>query len=266
MIYYKTAAEIGLIRESSLLVSKTLAEVAGHIRPGVDTLKLDKIAETFIRDHNAEPGFLGYRDFPNSLCISVNEAVVHGIPTDYELKEGDIISIDCGVYKNEFYGDSAYTFCVGEVSAEIEKLLKVTRECLQLGIDQAVVGHRLGDISFAIQYHAEKVNGYGVVRELVGHGIGKSLHEKPEVPNFGKRGRGIKLQDGLVIAIEPMINLGKRNVIQAEDGWTIATRDGKPSAHFEHTVVVRPGKAEILSEFECIEEAVKRNMELSPSY
>lgn len=257
-IYYKTEEEIELLRESSLLVGKTLAEVAKAIKPGVSTLDLDRIAETCIRDHGAEPGFKGYGGFPNSLCTSVNSQVVHGIPSAEPLQEGDIVSVDCGVLKNGFYGDSAYTFAVGEVSDEISKLLRVTQECLDKGVEAAVAGNRIGDIGAAIQEHAE-ANGYGVVRELVGHGLGKSLHEAPEVPNYGRRGNGVKLREGLVLAIEPMINLGKRPVRQLNDGWTIVTADGLPSAHFEHDVVVRKGKAEVLSTFKWIEEALGIN-------
>jgi methionyl aminopeptidase len=256
MVYYKTDEEIELIRESSLLVGKTLAEVAKVIKPGVSTLTLDKIAEQFIRDSGAVPGFKGYNGFPNSLCISVNEAVVHGIPNIKELKDGDIISVDCGVLKNGFYGDSAYTFAVGDVKPEIQKLLQVTKECLQKGIEAAVAGKRIGDIGAAIQNHAEK-NGFSVVRELVGHGLGKSLHESPEVPNYGKQGRGMKLQEGLVLAIEPMINLGRKEVMQDNDGWTIVTSDRKPSAHFEHDIAIRKGKADVLSTFDYIEEVLK---------
>lgn len=254
-IYYKTEEEIDLIRESSLLVGKTLAEVAKAVKPGVSTLDLDKIAETFIRDHVAEPGFLGYGGFPNSLCTSVNEQVVHGIPSSVPLKDGDIVSIDCGVLKNGFYGDSAYTFAVGEISEEVQRLLTVTKECLALGIEQAIAGNRLGDVGYAIQSHAE-ANNYGVVRELVGHGLGQSLHEAPEVPNYGRRGNGLKLQSGLVLAMEPMINMGVKSVRQKNDGWTIVTTDGMPSAHFEHDIVVRDGKAEVLSTFKWIEEAL----------
>ena len=253
MIYYKTNEEVELIRESSLLVSKALAEVAKHIKPGVKAIVLDKIAEEFILDNNAQAAFKGYHGFPNTLCISCNEQVVHGIPGNNELKDGDIISVDCGVLKNGFYGDSAYTFGVGEISEKVAKLLKVTKESLYHGIDKAVGGNRLGDISFAVQEHAEK-NGFSVVRELVGHGLGRQLHEKPEVPNYGKRGSGIVLKEGLVIAIEPMINLGKRAVIQENDGWTIRTADRMPSAHFEHTIAIKQGKAEILSTFKYIEE------------
>lgn len=254
-VYYKTEEEIELLRESSLLVGKTLAEVAKIIQPGVTTLELDAVAESFIRDHNAVPGFKGYGGFPNTLCTSVNDQVVHGIPNEIPLKEGDVVSVDCGVKMNDFYGDSAFTFPVGEISTEVKELLKVTRECLDLAIEQAIVGKRIGDIGFAVQQHAEK-NGYGVVRELVGHGLGKELHEAPEVPNYGRRGNGMKLQNGLVLAIEPMINLGKKEVIQAEDGWTIITKDRQPSAHFEHDVVIRPGKAEVLSTFKYIEEVL----------
>ncbi|MGF1564288.1 MAG: type I methionyl aminopeptidase [Flavobacteriales bacterium] len=254
-IYYKTEEEIELLRESSLLVGKTLAEVAKAIRPGVTTLDLDRIAEACIRDHGATPGFLGYGGFPNSLCTSVNDQVVHGIPNNTPLQEGDIVSVDCGVLKSGFYGDSAYTFPVGVVSEEIEKLLRVTKECLELGIEAAIAGNRMGDLGFAIQNHAE-TNGYGVVRELVGHGLGRELHEAPEVPNYGRRGNGVRLQPGLVLAIEPMINMGTKSVRQKSDGWTIVTGDGKPSAHFEHDVVVREGKAEVLSTFEWIEEAL----------
>jgi methionyl aminopeptidase len=256
MVYYKTDEEIELIRESSLLVGKTLAEVAKAIKPGITSLDLDKIAEEFIRDNGAVPGFKGYNSFPNSLCISVNEQVVHGIPNVKELKEGDIISVDCGVLKNGFYGDSAYTFAVGEIKTELKKLLEVTKECLNKGVEMAVAGKRIGDISAAIQEYAEK-NGFSVVRELVGHGLGRNLHEGPEVPNYGKRGRGMKLQQGLVLAIEPMINLGKKEVMQDKDGWTIITADKKPSAHFEHDVAIRNGKADVLSTFEYIEEVLK---------
>lgn len=255
LIHYKTDEEIEILRESSLLVGRTLAEVAKHIEPGATTLQLDKVAEEFIRDHGAEPGFLGYNDFPNTLCTSVNEQVVHGIPNDKPLQNGDIVSIDCGVLMNEFYGDSAYTFEVGEVSPEVKELLEVTKECLKKGIEQAVSGRRMGDLGHAIQHHAE-AHGYGVVRELIGHGLGRNLHEGPEVPNYGKRGRGTKLKEGLVLAIEPMINMGTKDVVQLQDGWTIVTKDGKPSAHFEHDVAVRKGKPEVLSTFEYIEEVI----------
>ena len=255
MIYYKTAEEIELLRESNMLVAKTHGEIAKIIAPGVTTAKLDKIAEEFIRDNGGIPGFLGYGGFPNTLCISIGDAVVHGIPSDYELKEGEVVSVDCGVLMNNYYGDSAYSYAIGEISPELEKLLKVTKESLYLGIEKAVVGNRLGDISFAVQNHAES-NGYTVVREMVGHGVGKKLHEKPEVPNYGKRGRGIKLKKGLVIAIEPMINLGKKEIFQEDDGWTIRTKDGMPSAHFEHTIAIGQGKADILSSFKFVEEVL----------
>jgi len=256
MIYYKTEDEIELIRESSLLVAKTHAEVAKLIQPGITTLELDRVAEEFIRDHGGIPGFKGYSGFPNTLCVSPNEEVVHGIPNSTPLESGTILSLDCGVKKNGFFGDSAFTYEVGEVAKDVQDLLKVTRESLYKGIEVAVAGHRIGDIGFAIQKHAED-SGYTVVRELVGHGVGANLHESPEVPNYGKRGRGVKLQEGLVIAIEPMINMGVKEIIQLNDGWTIKTADLKPSAHFEHTVVVRKGKAEILSSFEYIDEVLK---------
>lgn len=255
MIYLKTDEEIELLRESNLLVGMTLGELAKWIAPGITTLKLDKIAEEFIRDHGAVPGFLGYGGFPNTLCVSVNEQIVHGIPSNYELKEGDIVSIDCGTVKNGFNGDSAYTFCVGEVAYDVRRLLKTTKESLYLGIEQAVEGKRVGDISNAVQTYCEK-KGYSVVRELCGHGVGKRLHEDPEVPNYGRRGCGPLLKSGMVIAIEPMINLGSRNIVIERDGWTTRTRDRKPSAHFEHTVAVREGKADILSSFKYVEEVL----------
>lgn len=255
-IYYKSPEEIELIRESSLLVSKTLAEVAKVIGPGITTLALDKLAYEFIKDHGAIPAFLNYGGFPNSLCISPNEQVVHGFPSEYVIKEGDLISVDCGVIKNNFFGDSAYTFSIGEVDAEKQKLTKVTQECLNLAIEKAVVGMRIGDIAFAVQNHAE-TNGFGVVRELVGHGVGVQLHEKPEVPNYGKRGSGIKLEEGMVIAIEPMINAGVAGVKFWSDGWTVTTKDNKPSAHFEHTVAIKKGKADVLSTFSLIEEVLQ---------
>jgi methionyl aminopeptidase len=256
MIYYKTAEEIERIRDSSLLVALTLGEVAKHIEPGVTSLQLDKIAEEFIRDHGGVPAFKGYGGFPNSLCMSPNEQVVHGIPNNTPYVSGDLISVDCGVLKDGFYGDSAYTFAVGEVAEEIKQLMKVTKESLYRGIGVALPGKRLHDISYEIQTYCE-IHGYSVVRELVGHGIGRNLHESPEVPNFGKRGSGLKLQEGLVIAIEPMINMGTRNVVHGKDGWTIRTADGKPSAHFEHTIAIQKDKAEILSSFEYVEEVLK---------
>ena len=256
-VHIKTDEEVELLRESSLLVGKTLAAVADRIKPGVTTLELDAVAEEFIRDHGAEPGFKGYGGFPNSLCTSVNEAVVHGIPNDKPLVDGDIVSVDCGVLKNEFYGDSAYTFAVGEITPEIQQLLEVTKECLQKAIEQAVVGKRIGDIGFACQQHAEQ-NGYGVVRELVGHGLGRSLHEAPEVPNYGRRGNGPRLMDGMVLAIEPMINLGRKEVFHEEDGWTIVTADRKVSAHFEHDIVVRRDRPDVLSSFDEIERVLQQ--------
>lgn len=255
MIYLKTPEEIALLRASNQLVGKTLAEVAKYIKVGVTTLELDKIAEDFIRSNGAVPGFLGYGGFPNTLCISVNDQVVHGIPSNYALKEGDIVSVDCGVLQNGYYGDSAYTFCVGKVNENVKKLLEITKESLSLGIDSAQHGNRIGDIGYAIQQHCQKA-GFSVVRTLVGHGVGRNLHEDPEVPNFGKKGQGVLLKEGMVIAIEPMINMGGRGVFQEKDGWTIRTSDRKPSAHFEHTIAVRKGKAEILSTFDYIEEVL----------
>ena len=255
MIYLKTEEEIQLIKKSSLLVGKTLAEVAKHIEPGVTTLELDSIAEAFIRDHGAVPGFKGYRGFPATLCVSVNEHVVHGIPGKTQLQDGDIISIDCGVLLNGFYGDSAFTFPVGSVQPEVLALMKATRESLYKGIEQAVVGKRTGDIGWAIQQHISPM-GYGIVRELIGHGVGKHLHESPDVPNYGKKGQGVLLTEGMVIAIEPMINLGKRHIVQENDGWTIRTLDRKPSAHYEHTVAVGKQKAQVLSSFVEIDKVV----------
>jgi methionyl aminopeptidase len=261
MIYLKNREEIELMRESALMVSRTLGIIAREIKPGVTPLFLDRLAEEYIRDNGGVPAFKGYKgargtpDFPATLCISMNEAVVHGIPDKRPLREGEIISVDCGVKKNGFFGDHAYTFAIGEIKPEVQKLIEVTKECLYLGIRQMVSGNRIGDISYAIQQHAEK-NGYGVVRELVGHGLGKSMHEEPEVPNYGKRGDGPKIKEGMVLAIEPMINMGTRNIRQLKDGWTIVTADGKPSAHFEHDVAVIDGKPEILSSYAFIEEAL----------
>lgn len=258
MIFYKTNDEVELIRQSSLLVSKTLAEIAKIIKPGISTLALDKTAEEFIRDHGGEPAFKNYRKYPATLCTSINEEVVHGIPAQNRiLNEGDIVSVDCGVLKNGFYGDSAFTFEVGEVDPNVHDLLKITKESLYIGIENAVEGKRLGDIGFSIQQYCEHY-GYGVVRDLVGHGIGKNLHEKPEVPNYGKRGSGLMLQDGLVIAIEPMINIGTKGTRIMADGWTIISADKSPSAHFEHTVVVRKDKADILSTFDYIQEVLQQ--------
>ena len=255
-IFLKTDEEIEILRESCLLVGKTLAEVAKIIEPGISPLDLDKVADEFIRDHGAKPGFLGYGGFPNTLCTSVNEQVVHGVPTKRPLESGDIVSVDCGVVLNGYWGDSAFTFEVGEVSKEVKKLLEVTKASLYKGIEAAVAGNRTGDIGAAVQNYAED-HGYGVVRELVGHGLGKSLHEGPEIPNFGKFGKGKQLKKGMTIAIEPMINMGSKNVKQLNDGWTIVTVDGKPSAHFEHDIAIKNGRAEILSSFESIEVVLK---------
>ena len=252
MIIYKSLEEIKLIRESAQLVSKTLGELTNHIVPGTIPLSLDKIAETYIRDHNAEPGFLGLYDFPNTLCISINEEVVHGIPSKKPLKNGDIISIDCGVLKNNFYGDHAYTFPVGDITDELKQLLEVTKEALYRGINKLSVGNKIGDVSNEIQSFTESF-GYGVVRELVGHGLGEKIHEEPDNPNFGKKNTGPKIKNGLVVAIEPMINLGVKDVEQGSDGWTVITKDRKPSAHFEHNVAVVENKPEILSTFDFIE-------------
>jgi len=261
-IRIKTDEEVELIRESSLLVGRTLAEVAALIKPGATTLQLDAVAEEFIRDNGAEPGFKGYGGFPNTLCASLNEAVVHGIPNDRPLDNGDVISLDCGVLKNGFYGDSAYTFEVGDVTPEIQKLLSVTKDCLTLAIEQAVTGKRIGDIGATVQTHAE-ANGYGVVRELVGHGLGRELHEAPEVPNYGRRGNGPRLVDGMVLAIEPMINLGTREVLTDKDGWTIVTKDRLVSAHFEHNIVVRKKKADVLSSFVEIEKVINKTKKIA---
>ena len=265
LVYYKTTQEIEAVRESALLVSRTLGLVASEIREGITTAYLDKIAEEFIKDHQARPAFKGYHNgrtpFPASLCISLNDQVVHGIPSNREIKDGDVVSVDCGVEKNGFYGDHAYTFAVGNVKSDALKLLKVTKECLYLGIEQTCVGKRIGDISYVIQQHAQK-NGFSVVRELVGHGLGRSLHEAPEVPNYGKRGSGRPIQNGLIIAIEPMINMGKKDVREWTDTWTISTIDGLPSAHFEHDVAVVNGKPEVLSTFTYVEEAIQKNNNL----
>ena len=258
MILIKTADEIELMRESNQLVSRTLAELAKYIKPGVSTERLDRIAETFIRDHGAVPGFLGYQGYPKTLCTSVNSEVVHGIPSEkVVLQEGDQLSVDCGVVMNGFYGDTAFSFEVGEVSAEVRRLLDTTRECLRKGVEQAVEGKRVGDIGYAVQQHAEKA-GYTVVREMVGHGLGRHLHEAPEVPNYGRRGTGPKLKQGMVICIEPMINMGRRQINQDPDGWTIRTADKLPSAHFELAVAIAKGKADILSTFSYIDEVLQK--------
>jgi methionyl aminopeptidase len=268
MIHYKTKEEVELMRISNLLVSKTLSEIAKIIRPGISTLELDTYAEAFIRDNGATPSFKGYGNpaFPFACCISVNDAVVHGFPTKNELKEGDIVSVDVGVYKNGFHGDSAYTFAVGTIPEAVAKLLTDTKASLYKGIEKAVHGNRVGDIAFAVQHYTERERGYGVVRELVGHGVGRHLHEDPQVPNYGKRGTGAKLKAGMVIAIEPMINMGTKNVYHDKDGWTIRTEDGKPAAHYEHTVCVQKNKADILSSFIEIEAAEKANPNLFADY
>lgn len=255
MIIVKTQEEIGLMRESALVVSKTLGMLAKEVKPGVSTLYLDKLAEEFIRSQDALPGFLGLYDFPNTLCMSPNAQVVHGIPNKTPLQEGDIISIDCGAIKNGFYGDHAYTFAVGEIAASTKKLLEVTKESLYVGIRELKLGNRVGDVGFAIQNFTEK-HGYGVVRELVGHGLGRTMHEDPEMPNYGKRGRGKKFVEGMVVAIEPMTNEGTHKIKQHSDGWTITTLDGKPSAHFEHDVAIVNGKPELLSTFKYVNEAL----------
>jgi methionyl aminopeptidase len=257
----KTAEEIELLRQSSLLVGKTLAEVAKIMRPGVKTKELDRVAEEFILDHGALPGFKGYGGFPATLCISVADEVVHGIPGERELKDGDLVSVDCGTLMNGYYGDYAYSFAIGEMDEEVLQLQRVTKESVYLGCEQAVFGKRIGDIGAAVQGHVE-AHGYSVVRDLVGHGIGRNLHEKPEVFNYGRKGTGKKLAENLVICIEPMINMGTHTVIQDNDGWTIRTRDGKPSAHFEHTVVVKRGRVEFLSTYEYIEEVLKQNINI----
>jgi len=256
MINYKSTEEIDIIRQSADILGRAHGEVAKRVKPGVTTAELDEVAEEFIRDHEGQPSFKGYNGFPSSLCISVNEQVVHGIPSTYALKDGDIVSIDCGVFYKGFHSDSAFTYPVGEVSEEIRKLLRVTKESLYKGIENAKAGNRIGDISHAIQNHVEEA-GFSVVRELVGHGIGKTLHESPEVPNYGKRGRGTKLRSGLILAIEPMVNMGAKSIVQEADGWTIRTRDRQPSAHYEHTVAVMNGTPEVLTTHKYIEEVFK---------
>ncbi len=262
MIHYKSKAEIELVRESALLVSKTLAETAKLLKPGITSLSLDKFIGSYIRDHQGEPSFLGYNGFPFNSCMSVNDVVVHGFSNEHELKDGDIISIDVGVFKNGFHGDHAYTFAIGDPGPEVTQLIKVTKESLYKGIEKAVAGGRMGDISFAIQEHTERRFGYGVARELVGHGLGRHLHEDPQVPNYGRRGTGGKLKEGLVLAIEPMINLGRREVYTESDGWTVRTTDHRPSVHFEHDVAIRKNKADILSDYSIIEAAEKANPHL----
>jgi len=259
MVFYKTDEEIELIRESCLLVCKALTHVASIIKPGISGEKIDKEAEQLIRDHGAVPGFKGYRGFPATLCISTNEGIVHGIPSKKEFQDGDVVSVDCGSLMNGFYGDSAYTFALGNVKEEVMELLRVTNTSLYKAIEAAIPGNRIGDIGFAVQQYCEKEHRYGVVRELVGHGIGRELHESPEVPNYGKRGGGPKIKEGLVIAIEPMVNLGRKEVRQSSDGWTIISKDRKPSAHFEHTIAVKTEGADILSNHQMIEEVILKN-------
>ncbi len=266
MIHIRSHQEIETIRKSALMVSATLTEVAKFLKPGIKTITVDAMAEAFIRDNGGVPSFKNYHGFPYSLCISVNEVVVHGFPSDYELKDGDIISVDCGVYMNGYHGDSAYTFAIGNVKPEVLKLMSVTKESVYLGVAQARDNNRVGDISFAVENYTNRIHGYGVVRELVGHGVGKELHEDPQVPNNGRRGDGKKLKEGMVLAIEPMINLGTRDVKTLTDGWTVVTRDGKPSVHFEHTTAVRKNKGEHLSSFAPIEAAEQANNELNASY
>jgi methionyl aminopeptidase len=262
MIHYKTPAEIALMRDSALLVSRTLTEVAAILKPGMTTMQLDKLIATYIQDNGAIPSFLNYRGYPFNSCISVNDVVVHGFPNDQPLKEGDILSVDIGVFKKGYHGDHAYTFAIGDPGPEISQLIRITKESLYRGIEKAVAGGRVGDISYAIQEHTEKRQGYGVVRELVGHGLGKQMHEDPQVPNYGRRGTGAKLKEGLVLAIEPMINLGKRDVYTESDGWTVRTADRKVSVHFEHDVHIQKNKADVLSDYSIIEAAEKANPNL----
>lgn len=265
LVYYKTEAEIALMKKSATLVSKTLTEVAKILKPGVTTLQIDKLCAEFVKDNNAIPSFYNYRGYPHNICASVNDVVVHGFPNDVALKDGDIVSIDMGVILNGWHGDHAYTFIIGEASEEAKKLVNITKESLYKGIEKAIINNRIGDIAFAIQEHTEKKNNYGVVRELVGHGLGKNLHEDPNVPNFGMRGTGMKLKENLVLAIEPMINMGKKDVYTDSDGWTVRTKDGLPSVHFEHDVCVKRGKALILSDYSIIEAAEQANPNLTPS-
>jgi methionyl aminopeptidase len=266
LIYYKTPDEIEGIRQSNLLVSATLAMVAAELKPGMKPTDIDRLAEQFIRDHGGTPAFKGYKGFPATCCISVNEEVVHGIPNNYEIEDGDIVSVDIGTILNSWVGDSAYTFGIGQVNEAAQQLMRVTKASLYKGIEQAQIGNRIGDIGWAVQEYTEKQHGYGVVRELTGHGVGKKIHESPEVPNYGKRGSGIKLQEGLVIAIEPMINLGKKDVYVADDDWTIVANDGKVSAHYEHSIAITKNGPDILSTFSGIEQAEKANTHLIYPY
>ena len=265
MILYKTEAQVALMKEAAILVSKTLAEVAKVLKAGMTTMQLDKLCNEFVKDHNAIPSFLNYSGYPYTICASVNDVVVHGFPNEVALKEGDLVSIDMGVILNGWHGDHAYTFAIGEIGVDEAKLIQITKESLYKGIEKAIVNNRIGDIGYAIQEHTEFKNNYGVVRELVGHGLGKQLHEDPQVPNYGKRGNGQKLKENLVIAIEPMINMGSKDVYTEEDGWTVKTRDGKPSAHFEHDVCIKRDKALILSDYSIIEKAERENVNLSAS-
>lgn len=265
LVYYKTEAEIALMKKAATLVSKTLTEVAKILKPGVTTLQIDKLCAEFVKDNNAIPSFYNYRGYPHNICASVNDVVVHGFPNDVALKDGDIVSIDMGVILDGWHGDHAYTFIIGEASEDAKKLVNITKESLYKGIEKAIINNRIGDIAFAIQEHTEKKNNYGVVRELVGHGLGKNLHEDPNVPNFGMRGTGMKLKENLVLAIEPMINMGKKDVYTDSDGWTVRTKDGLPSVHFEHDVCVKRGKALILSDYSIIEAAEQANPNLTPS-
>jgi methionyl aminopeptidase len=265
MMIQKTDAEIEMMKAAASLVSRTLTEVAKVLKPGCTTLQLDKLCADFVRDHKALPSFLNYKGYPYNICASVNDVVVHGFPNDIALKDGDVVSIDMGVILEGWHGDHAYTFIVGEGTEETRKIVNITKESLYKGIEKALAGNRVGDIAFAIQKHTEKDNGYGVVRELVGHGLGRSMHEDPQVPNYGKRGSGAKLKENLVLAIEPMINLGTREVYTEDDGWTVRTRDGKVSVHFEHDVCIKKNKALILSDYSIIETAEKANSNLTPS-
>lgn len=266
MVYYKTEAEVALMKKAATLVSKTLTEVATILKPGVTTLQIDKLCADFVKDNNAIPSFYNYRGYPHNICASVNDVVVHGFPNNVALKDGDIVSIDMGVILNGWHGDHAYTFIIGEASEDVKKLVNITKESLYKGIEKAIINNRIGDIAFAIQEHTEKKNKYGVVRELVGHGLGKNLHEDPNVPNFGMRGTGMKLKENLVLAIEPMINMGSKDVFTDSDGWTVKTKDGMPSVHFEHDVCVKRGKALILSDYSIIEAAEQANPNLTPSH
>ncbi len=265
MILYKTEAEVALMKAAAVLVSQTLTEVAKILKPGITTMQLDKLCADFVRDHKAIPSFLNYNGYPHNICASVNDVVVHGFPNDIALKDGDIVSIDMGVILNGWHGDHAYTFAIGEMSEEQSKLIRITKESLYKGIEKAIVNNRIGDISYAIQEHTEFKNKYGVVRELVGHGLGKELHEDPQVPNYGKRGSGSKLKENLVLAIEPMINMGLKDVYTDDDGWTVRTKDGKASVHFEHDICVKRDKALILSDYAIIEKAERENKNLSAS-